>query len=339
MSSRHIVTVGASAGGVEALTRLVRGLPPDLPAALFVVLHIPADSHSALPQILSRAGPLPAVHATDGEPIKRGRVYVAPPDRHLLVTRERLRVVRGPRQNGHRPAVDPLFQTAAANYGQQVVGVVLSGALDDGTVGLAAIKRAGGLAVVQSPDEALVASMPMSAIENVDVDYCLPVADVGPLLSRLTAAPARGASSRVGNGLDHGREGGNGEIHMKDGDSIGPQLKPVGAASGFTCPECGGALWESEDGDIVQYSCHVGHGYSADSLLGEQSNALETALWTAYRALEERAALARRLATRARQRRNPIIAERFQTQSEEAAHRASVVWQALTTGERSSQAS
>src|SRR5262245_27288904 len=181
MPGHDIIVVGASAGGVEALTQLVRALPADLPASVFVVLHVPAQSPSVLPTILSRVSPLPAVHPEDGEAIQPGRIYVAPPDRHLLVKRGHVRLARGPRENSNRPAVDPLFRTAGRAYGRRVVGVVLSGVLDDGTAGLAAVKMRGGVAVVQGPDEALYPGMPRNAAENVAVDYCLPVGQIAAL--------------------------------------------------------------------------------------------------------------------------------------------------------------
>jgi len=185
MPFRDIVVVGASAGGVEALAALVRRLPSDLPAAMFVVLHLSPEHKSVLPQILSSAGPLTAKHARNGETILPNRIYVARPDHHLLVHEDHVRVVRGPRENGHRPAIDPLFRTAAYTFGARVIGIVLSGALDDGTAGLAAIKGQGGLAIVQDPDDALVDAMPRSALENVDVDHVLSITELGKVLPRL----------------------------------------------------------------------------------------------------------------------------------------------------------
>lgn len=174
--------IGASAGGVQALCQVVTGLPRDLPAAVFAVLHVPPHPVSALPAILHRCGPLPATHPEDGEAIHAGRVYVAPSDRHLLVGRGRVSVHRGPRENGYRPSLDVLFRSAARSHGRRVIGVVLTGNLDDGTAGLLAIKSHGGLAVVQDPAEADYSGMPESAIENVDVDYVVPLAEIPALL-------------------------------------------------------------------------------------------------------------------------------------------------------------
>jgi two-component system chemotaxis response regulator CheB len=190
MPHRDIVVVGASAGGIEALRELFAGLPPNFGAPVFVVLHLPAEAGSMLPEILSRAGPLPAVNPQDGDPILPGRVYVAPPDQHLLLEPGRVRLQRGPKEHRHRPAVDPLFRTAARAYGDRVVGVILTGALDDGTAGLLEIKKAGGLAVVQDPAGAVAPGMPRSALANVEVDHKLRLREIAPLLTRIVAEPA-----------------------------------------------------------------------------------------------------------------------------------------------------
>jgi two-component system, chemotaxis family, protein-glutamate methylesterase/glutaminase len=189
MPGHDIVVVGASAGGVETLIKLVEKLPADLPASVFVVLHIPAQNPSLMPEILSRSGQLKAVHPMDDEAIQQRCIYVAPPDLHLLVERGRVHLLRGPKENRHRPAIDPLFRSAAAAYGPRVVGVVLTGSLDDGTAGLLAIKRLGGVAIVQDPVDALYPSMPLHALEHVDVDYKLPVSEIGPLITRLAYEP------------------------------------------------------------------------------------------------------------------------------------------------------
>jgi two-component system chemotaxis response regulator CheB len=189
VSGHDIIVVGASAGGVGALVKLAKSLPADLPTAVFVVLHIPAQTPSLLPDILNRAGPLHALHPPDNTEIKHGHIYIAPPDHHLLIAQGHVHIARGPRESRHRPAVDPLFRSAAIAYGPRVIGVVLTGALDDGTAGLLAIKQRGGIAVVQDPQDALYPGMPQSAVDHVQVDYCVPLADMGALLAGLVSEP------------------------------------------------------------------------------------------------------------------------------------------------------
>lgn len=324
----NIIVVGASAGGLEALTQLVAGLPLDLPATVFVVLHFPSHGTSTLPKILSRSGVLPATHPEDGEAIQTGRIYVAPPDYHLLIKRGHVRIVRGPRENSHRPAIDPLFRTAARAYGPQVVGVVLSGVLDDGTAGLSAIKIQGGVAVVQDPDDALYPGMPESAIANVKVDHILPSSDLVPLLVNLASKPvtAKGVNS-VSNDMAS-----EADIAELDLAALQRHERP-GTPSGFACPECGGALWELSNGDLIRFRCRVGHAMSAESLLAEQSEAMEAALWSALRALEESAALAHRLAERAYRRNHPAVAERFEAREQDAAQSAILIRQAILKGQ------
>jgi two-component system chemotaxis response regulator CheB len=322
---RDIIVVGASAGGVEALSQLASYLPTDLPAALFVVLHVPSHSPSLLPKILNRTGALPAAHPADGEAIRKGRIYIAPPDQHLLLEEGRIRLKRGPRENGHRPAVDPLFRTAARSFGPRVVGVVLSGTLDDGTAGLAAIKQRLGVAVVQDPNEALYTGMPRSALQSVEVDYSLPLGEIAELLDRLAREPFVDPT-----GGDPPSERIESESHVAafDMDAIEDEDRP-GQPSVFACPDCGGTLWELHDGDLTRFRCRVGHAWTANGLLAEQSEGIETALWTALRALEERAVLCDRIVERMQQRGLTTSAERFQHQANDSRHRASVLRQVL----------
>jgi len=203
-----MIAIGASAGGVEALITVMRALPRNIPAAVFVVLHIPAQSPSLLPEILNRAGTLPTEHPENGAQVSYGHAYIAPPDHHLTVEQGHIRIVRGPKENRHRPAIDPLFRSLAYTYGPRTVGVVLTGSLDDGTAGLLAIKQRGGIAVVQDPDEALYPSMPLSALEHVAVDYTLPLSEIGPLLIRLAHETAQSEdayplSSPLYKGMEH----------------------------------------------------------------------------------------------------------------------------------------
>ena len=324
MVGHDIIVLGASTGGVEALSQLVADLPRDLPAAVFVVLHVPRHGHSRMPEILSRSGPLRAEHPRDGEAITYGRIYVAPPDYHLMVLPGRVRVVRGPTENRHRPAVDTLFRSAAHSYGPRVTGVVLTGALDDGTAGLYAVKQHGGMAIVQDPADALIPSMPESAMEYVAVDYCLPLALIASHLVHLASediSQREGAVMPVSN----------------DGDAVVSkrQLWPEddiekrGNPSGYTCPECNGPLWEIADGDLIRYRCRVGHGFSSESLLAGQSEQIEEALWEALNTLEASATMARQMAHQARDRNHTPVADRFENRAREATKRADVIRRVL----------
>ncbi len=327
MPARNIIVIGASAGGIEALLTLARGLPADLPAAVLVVVHVPSDSTSMLPQLLSRAGPLPATHPEDGAAIRQGQIYVAPPNQHLLLMPGHVRVRHGPRENGHRPAIDPLFRSAARAYGRRVVGVILSGTLDDGTAGLLAIKTRDGAAVVQDPDDAIFSSMPRSAIVAVPVDHIVPLSEMAATLTRLTrGAPEGKGGSPVPEEMEY-------EVAASELDqqALESDEKP-GVPSVFACPECGGVLWELQDGDILRYRCRVGHAMSAETLLAEQTGALETALWTALRALEEKAQLSRQLAQRAREMQHPRTAERFESQEQETQQNAAIIRDILLKG-------
>src|SRR4051812_24852941 len=232
-TGRDIIVIGASAGGVQALQELMRGLPADFPAAIFVVVHTSPSSPGILPQILDRAGPLPASHADHGQRIRKGRIYVAPPDYHMLLSDGKVLVTKGPKENGFRPAVDALFRTAARSHGPRVVGVVLTGGLDDGTVGLIHIKNEGGIAVAQDPSEAVFPSMPRSAVENVEVDHVVPVAEMPALLMRLASESlSEGATMPRGNGKPDVAEAGK---------AVLLQEQAAGPPTAFTCPECGGA--------------------------------------------------------------------------------------------------
>jgi two-component system, chemotaxis family, protein-glutamate methylesterase/glutaminase len=328
MARHDIIVVGASAGGVEALVRLVRALPPVLPAAVFVVLHVPAGTTSVLPNLLSRAGPLPAVHPKHNDVVELGRVYVAPPDRHLLIADGRIQLTLGARENGHRPAIDPLFRTAARTYGRRVVGVVLSGALDDGTAGLSAIKMRGGMAIVQQPDDALFPSMPNSAMAYVAVDHVLSAEEIGSRLAELVAQPIEAIPAPPPSATMQVES----LVAEVEPDPVHEEDRP-GSPSPFACPECGGVLWELDEGELLRFRCRVGHAYSPDTLTTKQLETLEDALWAALRALEEQAALARRLAGRARDRGQRRVADRFSARADAARGRTELIRQALTDGD------
>jgi two-component system chemotaxis response regulator CheB len=329
MPKRDIIVVGASAGGVEALVTLVRNIPRSIPAAIFVVLHMSADSPSLLPEILSRAGPLAASQAKDGEEIVLGHIYVALPDNHLLVEKDKVRVVHGPRENRHRPAVDPLFRSAALAYGPRVVGVILSGALDDGTAGLLAVKRRGGIAIVQEPDEALYPSMPSSAQAHVAIDYTLPVAEIGLLLSNLAREGSPKAEGGYPMSDNLGKEVKKTELDVNELTAD----EQIGKPSVFSCPGCGGVLWEIQDGDLLRFRCRVGHAYSVESVLAEQDEALEDALWVALKTLEESADLSRRMAKQAHDRGNDWLASRFEAKLNSINQRIGIIRKVLLKGE------
>jgi two-component system chemotaxis response regulator CheB len=272
MPKQDIIVVGASAGGVEALRVFVGGLPSGLEAVVFVVLHIGrggVDGRSYLPDILSRAGRFPAINPRDGDEIQHGRVYVAPPDHHLLLEAERIRVFHGPKENRTRPAINPLFRSAAHAYGGRVTGVILTGMLDDGVAGLAEIKRRGGVAVVQDPETALFPSMPRHALRLVDVDYVVPLHQIAAVVSSLA---------------------------VKEREPIEREELMEKKPTDLTCPECRGPLSEERQGKIVEYCCRVGHRYTPLAMAAEQRDTVERTLWSSLVALEEASEIAEKLA-------------------------------------------
>ena len=312
----HTVVIGASAGGIEALRNLVAALPRDFSAAVLVVLHLPPKGTSVLPEILTRAGLLPAVRAEDGLAVEGGRIYVAPPDCHLLVEDGTMRLDHGPRMNGHRPAIDPLFRSAAKAYGRDAAGVVLSGVLDDGTAGLMTIKQAGGLTCAQDPAEALYDMMPRSAIDIVGPDYVGTAQQLGETLAQL----ANGKPPEPYDPPYLVRE--EHLIEVDRGSSDDPQ---PGRVTGLTCPDCSGAIWLDETNGVTRYACRIGHAYDAETFASMQGERVESALWTALRTLEERAAMYRRMAERHRTRGNARTAERFSLLAESAVQHAFVL--------------
>jgi two-component system chemotaxis response regulator CheB len=318
-----MVVMGASAGGLEVVARIVEHLPATLPAALFVVIHTGPDTPGILPQILTRRGELAARHAVDGEQIKHGVIYCAPPDQHLLVGDGHIQVLHGPKENGFRPAIDPLFRSAAAAHSTRVVGVILSGALDDGVHGLMRIKQRGGVAIVQNPEEAMVDALPLNAIKYVEIDHIAGARQIAAILERLAHEPASEEVPPMAEDEIIESTVADGVHHILDA------TKPGQAPSAFTCPDCGGSLWEMKSGKLVRYRCHVGHVYTADSLVMEKDAALENVLWTALRALEESVALRHRMAKRAREGKISTIAERFESRAQEDEARARLLRQFL----------
>ncbi|WP_447007036.1 chemotaxis protein CheB [Saccharothrix isguenensis] len=330
MPTRDLIVVGASAGGVEALRAFVAGLPADLDAVIAVVLHLPAGGTSALAGILNRSGPLPAVTASDGMELRRGWVHVAPPDHHLIVVDGVAHLSHGPTENGHRPAVDALFRSAATSRGAGVIGVVLSGALDDGTAGMLTIAGRGGLTVVQDPEDALYAGMPTSVLRHLDVDHVMPSAKMGALLRDCVGL--RVDEVRAPSDLAR-RES---AIAATTGGVHSDEVIPLGRPSNFSCPDCDGNLVEltlaEPDGVPKRFRCQVGHAWTAEALLQAQGAALEKAVWTALRTLEEKAGLARRMRGDASARGADLLVRRFERTEEEATHAAEVLRRHLLSG-------
>lgn len=326
---RDVVVVAASAGGLQPLRSMLSALPADLPAAVLVVLHVPASGGRTLPRILDRAGPLPAAAAVDGERLRHGHVYVAPPDRHLLIVEDTARLSRGPRQNGLRPAADPLFRSAALHAGPRTTAVVLSGTLDDAALGSTTVERRGGRVLVQDPREADYDSMPRNAIAVTERPVVVSAANLGRWVTGL-------ATGTVGPGSGNGEQPPSlqasalldAELAAEIAGLLAgnPETNTAARSAGqLTCPDCSGPLYSSFDGNSQTFDCVVGHRWSPQALFEEQSASVERALWLAVRVLEERGKLAGRLSAAARQRRHPLSAGQFGTVEEEARRAAEAI--------------
>lgn len=312
-----IIVIGASAGGVEAIGRLVATLPLDLDAALFVVLHIGAHK-SELPVLLNEWGKLQASHAQNGEVIRSSHIYVAPPDHHMVLDRDVIRLTRGPRENWARPAVDPLFRSAARAYGSNVIGVILTGGLNDGTAGLYEIKQSGGITVVQDPEEAADPGMPRSALQHVAVDHCLRLDEISPLLIALAAGKRLSVA------------GAGAEVRLvKAGSEKMTATYKLDDPVAVTCPDCGGALRRTELGSLIQFRCHIGHVYTAEVAVAAQFAAMEWALEAAMRSLSERGELCRQMAERSWQAGDSISGGHWVGAMQEAKERTVVVRELL----------
>ena len=317
-ASGNAVVIGASAGGLNALRTVINGLPKDFRAPVFVVIHTSPEGPGLLSSILDRVGPLRATTARHAEPIRSGHIYVAPPDSHLIVERGRIRLTRGPREHRFRPAIDPLFRSAAEHYGERVIGIVLSGNMADGSHGLFMIKSAGGIAIVQDPHEAEVPTMPMAALQRVNVDYVLPTVEIGSVVTALVMnGDGRADKSRSRQAVTDPAP----SAEHPDGDAL-ETGSLEGPPSPFTCPDCGGSLWELKEGSLVRYRCHVGHSFSADSLANAQNEKLEETLWSALRAIEETIELKRRIVARAESRNLSAILPNLKRDIFEFEHRA-----------------
>jgi two-component system chemotaxis response regulator CheB len=321
VNARHpvrVIGIGASAGGVDVLVKLVSALPADLPHAVCIVLHVPPAGRSMLGTILGRYTALPVITPQRREPLAAGRIFVAPPDRHLLVRPGYVVLDRGPKENGVRPAVDTMLRSLAAAYGAEGVAVILSGALGDGANGALAVAQAGGTVIVQDPEDAVVPSMPERALATVGpVDRVVPAAELG---ATLAALPDAAAEVREHVGIS------------APGDMIEESRnRPEGPATGFTCPECSGALWEVREGELLRYRCRIGHAYSEDAMLIEQGSSVEAAMWSALEVLEERVELLKTMAER-RAGSHPRLYERLRAGARDAEERAGLLRRALTAG-------
>jgi two-component system chemotaxis response regulator CheB len=295
MAQLKLVVIGASAGGLEALLQIIERLPNALSVPILIVVHTRNESDSLLPKILGRVSRFPVCFAKHRAEIKPAHIYIAPPDFHLLVSPLGLKLSRGPRENGFRPAVDPLFRSAARVYRSSVMGIILSGALDDGSYGLKVLKDSGGIAVVQDPDDASFPSMPANAIRVVDVDHVLPASQIADLIAKLSETLNKGEPAMARKKSQKEPE----PQLVSDETDVQDMQKEFGPPSALTCPDCGGALWEIQDGALARYRCHVGHQYSIEGLDAEHQDAVEGALWSAVRVLEEHADLRHRMARRA----------------------------------------
>ena len=331
MARPQLVVVGGSAGAIEALLEIVGTLPQRFAAPMLVVVHVPATARSNLPRILERSGQLPATHAADGDRLVSGRILVAPPDRHLTIEDGRVRLENGPRENHHRPAIDPLLRSAARWYGDGVVAVILSGGSGDGITGCIAVRQRGGIVLVQEPDEALFDGMPRSVMDRVQIDAALPATSLGEALGRLIGTADEVADARPAR--HPAQIGGTEGSAMED---EGHEVADEGPMA-FGCPECGGVLRAIDDGEWLMFRCLVGHAYSPEALLDAQVDGLESALWTALRSLEEKADLLERMAERIAVR-VPDAAERYRTRAAETNEQAGVIRRFLLSPEVTSPA-
>jgi two-component system, chemotaxis family, protein-glutamate methylesterase/glutaminase len=331
MAKKNIVVIGASAGGMEALRELVAKLPADFAASVFVVWHTSPSVESVLPRVLARNGPLPAAFAIDREPIEPRRIYVAPADHHMLLERGFVRVTKGPKENRWRPAVDPLFRSAAYVYGPRAIGVVLSGALDDGTAGLWTIKLRGGTAIVQEPGEAVIPAMPLNALRSVEVDHTAPIAEIAGLLARLIREEAQQAPEMP---MAEQRKTET-EIRIaEEASALERKILEAGDLSPYSCPECHGVLNRIQEGRVMRFRCHTGHAYSANTLLSSVTESVEQLLFGALRAIDESVMLLNQIGGHFKDTGDKESAATFLQEAEEARQRGLVIRQIAIESER-----
>lgn len=320
------MVVGASAGGLKALRNLVAYLPPDLAATVLVTTHLSPAGPSRLAATLTKAGPLPAVEAADGMPLDRGLIVTAVPDRHLVVgEHDRLRLIRGPRENRVRPAVDTLFRSAARWCGPRVIGVVLSGSLDDGAAGLATIAECGGAALVQQPQEATFDGMPLAALAAVPSAEAFPVSQLARRITELAGRPVRSIATEPPEGLIWETD------MIRDGSS---KSSPGGRPAGLGCPECGGGMTSVANGRAVHYVCHVGHSFSPETYLAARDENIESAAWTVVSAMQEKASVREDLADLAARSGDADGQGRHGAAAQRIRNAAQLIREQLLTGEQ-----
>ncbi|QSB25288.1 chemotaxis protein CheB [Flavobacterium sp. CLA17] len=281
--NNYIVVVGTSAGGMKALIKLVEQLPKDFPAPILIVQHISADATGdALLNSLNKIGKLKCIHAKHGNHIESGYIYFAPSDHHLMVEKDgSLLVTKGAQENRSRPAIDPLFRSAAASFGNKTIGILLTGYLDDGTAGIITIQRCGGISIIQDPADADYPDMPTNALNQMKPDYCVPITEMGGILSTLMI---RKSTKQLTIPEDIVKEVKIAQRVLSDL----PSVNSLGEQVPFNCPGCGGVLWKMDKGPALRYRCHTGHSYTAAALLAEQTEKIEETMWTALRMFEER---------------------------------------------------
>jgi two-component system chemotaxis response regulator CheB len=327
-----IIVIGASTGGFEALKTIVKDLPENFNASVFIVWHMSPDVRGILPQVLNRLNTIYSAYALDKEEIKPNRIYIAPPDHHLLIEKGSIRVTRGPKENRFRPAIDPLFRSAAYTYSNRVIGVILSGALDDGTAGLWSVKQYGGIAVVQDPNDAEVRSMPESALRQVEVNYSVAVAEMAALLVRLSQKKQDPKENVM---KDKRTEA---EIQIaKEDDALDSGVLEMGEPSNFACPECHGVLSKIIEGNITRFRCHTGHAYSIDTLMAAVSEKIEDSLYNALRGIDESIMLLNHIGDHFAEINHPGLAALYFIKAQEAKDRAALVRKTVLSNEQLSK--
>jgi len=330
MATRNIVVVGASLGGFEAFKKLVADLPADLGASIFMVWHMSPHVEGILPRVLGQVAKLPVANAEHGELILPNRIYVAPPDHHLLVDRTHVHVTRGPRENRFRPAIDPLFRSAAYAFGNRVIGVIMTGALDDGTAGMWSIKRCGGIAIAQDPDDADVPSMPKNAIREVAIDYIVPVSEMGALLVRLCGETVEESPDLEAGELDKMAA----EVRVATDRNVSDvNIPQYGEVSWLSCPECQGVLTMLKDGQLLRYRCHTGHAYSPEALLEAISEKIENNLFAALRGVDEHVMLLNHVGDHFAEANHRKEAASYFRKAREAEQRVALIREAIRASE------